>query len=135
MIVELARDLSEIHRLAEAVEGWCDAEGVPMDAAMQLNLALDELITNTISYGYDGAPDKPHIAVRLDREADWLTVVLEDDARPFDPLSRPPPDTEAALEDREIGGLGIHFVRSFMDEVAYRRDGDRNILTLRKKIA
>jgi anti-sigma regulatory factor (Ser/Thr protein kinase) len=60
---------------------------------------------------------------------------IEDDAQPFNPLEAPPPDVNAPLRERPLGGLGIHLARTMMDAMAYRRENGKNILTIRKKIA
>ena len=65
----------------------------------------------------------------------WVVAVVSDDGIAFDPLEVPPPDLESSLEDRPVGGLGVHFMLTLMDEVTYRREGDRNVLTMRKSYA
>ncbi len=130
--IGLANDLQEIARVAEAVEDFCARIGAPAKAAFQIGLALDELLTNTISYGFpDGG--RHQIVVELAREGADIVVELIDDGVAFNPLDAPPPDLEASLEDRKIGGLGVHFVRTTMDAVAYSRRGGRNHLQLRKR--
>lgn len=134
VLVTLKNRLPEIRRLSAAVEAYGEVQAIPDKVVFQVNLALDELLTNIISYGYaDGAEHE--IAVRLSLDQRTLTVEIEDDARPFNPLDRPPPDLEAPLEARPIGGLGVHLVRTFMDSVEYRQDEGRNRLTLRKTLA
>ena len=126
----LKNDPSEIARTAEAIEAYGESHGWPMKWVMNLNLSLDELITNIVSYGYrDG--EEHEIRITLTEEEGSLKVVLEDDGIPFDPLSdAPDPDLDADVEERRIGGLGVHFVKSLMDEVAYERRGGCNRLTL-----
>jgi anti-sigma regulatory factor (Ser/Thr protein kinase) len=106
-----------------------------MATCLHVTLALDELFTNVISYGYDGgAKGDRDIVVELGVKDGELTVALEDDGRAFDPTSMPPPDIDADLEDRAIGGLGIHFVRNFMDSVDYNRTNGYNRLMMRKSL-
>ena len=126
----LKNDLSELARSAEAIEAHGEFHGWPMKWIMNLNLSLDELLTNVISYGYrDG--EEHEIRVTLTEEEGSLAVVLEDDGVAFDPFSDAPvPDIDADVEERPIGGLGVHFVKSLMDEVAYERRDDRNRITL-----
>lgn len=125
--------LTEIARLADRVRAFCAEHGVSEAIAFRINLALEEVLANTIKYGY--ADDVAHeIAVELQQTRDGLTVEIDDDARPFDPTQAATPDLSAPLEERSIGGLGIHFVRTMMDEVRYRRDGGRNRLTLVKRL-
>jgi anti-sigma regulatory factor (Ser/Thr protein kinase) len=126
-------DLSEIGRIAAQVEAFCAERGLGDEVAQAVNLSLDELLTNTISYGYDDAAGHV-IDVELATDGDRLTVVLRDDARAFDPTEAETPDLDADLDDRPLGGLGIHLVRSFMDDVSYSRSNGYNLLTLTKFI-
>lgn len=129
----LRNDLEEIGRLAAAVEAFCEARGLGEGVAHALNLALDELLVNTISYGYDDAGDH-EIAVGLTVGAGRVTMTIRDDARAFDPTLAPDPDIDAELDDRPIGGLGIHIVRAMMDEIGYQRADGKNLLTLTKRV-
>ncbi|MCP4560799.1 MAG: ATP-binding protein [Bosea sp.] len=95
----------------------------------KLNLALDELITNTIAYGYAERKDG-EIDIEMRRHDDRVVVRLIDQAVAFDPFEVAVADTTSSLEDRPVGGLGIHFVRTLIDEVSYSRDDDRNVITL-----
>ena len=114
------------------IEEFCAARDLAPSVAFALNLSLDELLTNTISYGYDdGDSHRIDVAVRMEGSA--IVVEISDDAKPFDPADAPRPDTGAAIEDRPIGGLGVHFVREMMDGFRYSRSGGRNIVTLTKE--
>ena len=95
----------------------------------RVTLVIEELVVNIINHGHDdGVHD---IEIAMTSEPDALTVEIIDDGRPFDPLSdAPEPDLDSLLEDRPVGGLGIHLVRTMMDEVHYRREQDRNHTTL-----
>ncbi|MBN9525922.1 MAG: ATP-binding protein [Alphaproteobacteria bacterium] len=132
--IRVRNSLDEIARLAEQVDAFCETHGIGPGIAYNLNLAFDELITNTISYGYDDQAEH-EIVVRIAASDKAVEAEIVDDARAFDPLSREDPDVDADLDDREIGGLGIFFVKQFMDEVAYRREGDYNVVALRKGLA
>lgn len=116
--------------LLEAAEAHLEDSGVPPGAAAQLMIALDEVISNALSHGGNGAP--PVVGVRVDVAAGTVTVEVSDDGGAFDPLSVPPPDTTLSVEDRPIGGLGIHFLRELMSEVSYRRENRRNCLRFSK---
>jgi len=130
--LRVANQLPEIARLADRVAAFCAERGVPAAVAYRLNLALEEILTNTINYGY--ADSGSHeIAIELEQTAEGVTVEIDDDARPFDLTQVPAPDLAAPIEQRPIGGLGLHFVRTMMDEVRYRRDGSRNRVTLVKR--
>ena len=123
----------EIRRLAALLEGFGEANGLSPKLIFNLNLSFDELLTNIISYGYDD--DAAHeIEVSVTLTDELLTATLEEAARPFDPLTAPKPDLDAALERRPVGGLGIHLVKTLMDDVAYERRHGRNRLVMRKAI-
>ena len=123
----------EIQRLGVAAERFAAEHQLSDDDMMAVNLVLDEVITNTIDYGYDDDADH-EIRVTLAVEGDRLTIEVEDDARHFDPLQRPPPDLDLPLEERPVGGLGIHIVRTLMETVEYQRRDGRNVLTMHKTI-
>jgi anti-sigma regulatory factor (Ser/Thr protein kinase) len=133
LILRIANDVAELSRVAESVDLYCDANGVPADAAFNINVVLEELLMNTISYGFTDA--QPHeIAVTIAKDRDTIAVEISDDGQAFDPLQAATPDLDAPLAERRIGGLGIHFVKTMMDTVEYRRADGRNHVTLRKRI-
>ena len=126
----LRNDLSELARIADVIESHGESRGWPAKWVLNLNLSLDELITNTVSYGYQDT-DEHEIRVTLSERNGALVTVLEDDGIAYDPFtSAPAPDLEAGVEERPIGGLGVYFVKTLMDEVAYERIDDHNRITL-----
>lgn len=128
-----ANDLAEIRRVIAALETFGEDHALPPRVVTHMSLALDELMTNIITYGFD-TPGPHSITLTLDLDDDALTVELNDGGRPFNPLQMPPPDLDLEIEDRPIGGLGIHLVRKMMDDVRYARTDGRNVLTLRKTV-
>ena len=135
LTLTLKNDLAELTRAAEAIETHGESRGWPMKWIMNATLSLDELITNIVSYGYRDREER-EILVTLTEEDGALVVVLEDDGIAFDPFSAAPePDLEAGVEERRIGGLGVYFVKSLMDEVAYERRDGRNRITLIQRAA
>jgi serine/threonine-protein kinase RsbW len=124
---------SEIPRAAERVEAFCARHDIAPAVGFAINVSLEELLANTMSYGYED--DGEHeIVVQIWREDVDLVIEIADDARPFDPTRAAPPNLDGTLEERPIGGLGIHLVRNMMDRMEYRRDGQRNRVMLRKRI-
>ena len=114
---------------------------VPMRASGKdvalLEMVADEIFTNVMSYAYEleQCPDKwVTLEMCLDLDGETVTMTFIDGGRPFDPLKAPTPDITLSASERAIGGLGIHIVRSVMEDVHYARDADKNILTTRKKI-
>ena len=100
---------------------------------MNINLALEELISNIIFYGYEDH-NEHLIYVHFAIEDGYLITVIEDDGKAFNPLERPEVDTSTLLDDKPIGGLGIHFVKNLMDDLKYERVADKNTLTLTCKL-
>jgi sigma-B regulation protein RsbU (phosphoserine phosphatase) len=127
----LSSRLSELERLTELLTEFGGRHGLAPKTLHDLNLALEEIVANIISYGY--TDNREHeIKVRLSAEAGEIKAEVEDDGEPFNPLEAPEPDTEKSLEERTIGGLGIHLVRKLTDRLEYKREGGRNLLTVRK---
>jgi sigma-B regulation protein RsbU (phosphoserine phosphatase) len=123
----------EIAVLTENVKHFFAVHKIPEQAAFQIDLSLDELLTNTISYGYQDTGEH-EIVVKFVLLNETLTVEIRDDGIPFNPLEQPEPDLTRNIEERPIGGLGIHLVRKTMDAADYRREGNYNILTIKKNI-
>ena len=130
LTLTLKNDLSELARIAEEIEAHGESRGWPAKWIMNLNISLDELITNIVSYGYRDSGEH-EIRVTLTERSGSLVVVLEDDGMAFDPFTTvPEPDLDADVEERRIGGLGVYFVKTLMDEATYERLDDRNRITL-----
>ena len=123
-------DLSELARIAAAIEAHGESHGWPAKWILNLNISLDELITNIVSYGYQDS-DEHEIRVTLAQRNGSLVTVLEDDGIEFDPFTdAPEPDLDASVAERRIGGLGVYFVKTLMDEAIYERLDGRNRITL-----
>lgn len=130
----IANRLDEIARLAETVDTFCNHNRLEPATAYAVNLALDELLTNTISYGYSDEAEH-RIEVALSVKDGNLLVRVRDDAIAFDPTALAAPELEADLEERSVGGLGVYFVHTLMDAVSYQRVDDHNELTMVKHAA
>jgi anti-sigma regulatory factor (Ser/Thr protein kinase) len=123
----------EQQRLLRALEEFAAANHLPATVRQAADLALEEHLTNIISYAHDD--NLPHpIRIQLELVEDQLVVEVRDQGKPFNPLLRPQVDTTVPLEAKPIGGLGIHLMRRFMDKLEYRREGGQNILTMRKRL-
>ena len=123
--ITINNDIAQIGQLAERVLAFGRENDLPEELVWELRLVLEEIVTNIISYGYDDQADHV-IKVRIINSEQDVTLTVRDDARPFNLLEHPVPDLEIPLEDRPVGGLGIHMVRQIMDEVDYQRAGGRN---------
>jgi sigma-B regulation protein RsbU (phosphoserine phosphatase) len=129
---KLHNKLSEFRRFNQTLMEFGQHHGLAPAVVHDLNLALEEILTNIISYGYTDT-EQHEIRVRLSMRPGEVKAEVEDDGQSFNPLAAPEPHTAKALEERTIGGLGIHLVRTLMDGLEYKRQADRNILTIRKK--
>ena len=126
-------NLVEIERLGQVVAEFVESHQLPAGLTFAVNVALEEILTNIISYGY--TDNKEHdILIRLSCTEGEVIAEVEDNGRPFNPLEVAEPDTSKPLEDRSVGGLGIHLARKLMDELAYRRQEGKNLLVLKKRI-
>ncbi len=130
--IQFKNNLSELERLNLVLAEFGERYHLPSKVLFNLNLALEEILTNIISYGYDNR-EEHEIIVRLSLEQGELTAEVEDDGRPFNPLEAPEPDLNKSLEERSVGGLGIHLVRKLMDELEYRRQEGRNLFMIKIK--
>ena len=115
------------------VEQFGAENGVPGDVVNDINIALDEALSNILSYAY-GPDEQSDIVVRLAYQPGEVRVEIEDTGPPFDPLRAAPPDLGKSVHDRSVGGLGILFIKSLMDEVAYARIDGKNRLQLTKRL-
>ena len=130
--ISLANDLQELARIAERIDEFCDDRNLGPQIGYAVNLSVDEILTNTISYGYDdGEPHEIEIVVSM--QGDAIVVVIVDDSAAFDLSQTPDADVESSVEERALGGLGLFLVHQMMDGVEYRHMGGRNVVTLTKK--
>ena len=129
--VILKNDLTEIDKLNDSFNEFCEQYKIPSAVYRKFNIVFDELINNIVSYGYTD-DDEHELKVIINITEDKLVVSIEDDATAFNPLNLATPDTEASIEDREIGGLGVHMVKKLMDNVSYKRFIKKNMTTLYK---
>ena len=137
--IALTNDLRKIARVAAGIDEFCSAHALAPEIAYSVNLAIDELLTNTISHGYDD--EEPHrIEVILRLEGNMVVVAIVDDSAPFDPTEMREQDINALMDGEEIGGpemdgLGMLLVNRTMDGVEYRRQDGCNVVTLTKNAA
>ena len=131
--LKVANKLGALPRVATDLEAFCSRHGIPYRDINRFNLALEEVLTNVISYGFpNGGRHEIDVAIRYRDGA--LQATVSDDGVAFDPLAQPTPDIHAPVEQRSVGGLGIHLVRELSDALDYRRDGGRNVLSFRLRM-
>ena len=127
--VSLSPRLSAVRSLAQMVEEFGDANKLPDQQIYMINLALDELITNTVSYGLRGIA-RPKIEVGLQVDDASLILSIVDNGQKFDPTESTNADVSSPVDERPIGGLGLHLIKAFADRVKYEYAGGKNRLTL-----
>jgi sigma-B regulation protein RsbU (phosphoserine phosphatase) len=127
--IKIENQLAEISRVNQQFNEFAADNNVPKAVSRKMNLVFDDLLNNVISYAYKDR-QKHEIDIRIEVTKDRLAVTISDDGVPFNPFGTATPDTTLSVEDREIGGLGIHLVRSMMDEVDYQRRTDKNVVRL-----
>ena len=127
--LELGGNPAELERMAAAVEEFAEQQGWPDGIDFKVNLALEELVLNVITHGRPEGPVEVEVTVTSSH--DLITVRISDNGEAFNPLpDAPEPEVESSVADREVGGLGIHLVRTMMDDMRYRRELGRNLLTM-----
>lgn len=131
MEIRLKNDFAEIPPAADAVDGFLVEQGAGPEILYLARLVIEELVSNSIKYGYD---DQAVHEIRIEARVEKGTMILEitDDGHPFNPLEAPEPAMHLPVNERPIGGLGLHLVRSMSDSVEYKRSGSTNIVTVRK---
>jgi serine/threonine-protein kinase RsbW len=129
----IGNKIAEMKKVVDFVDQFGATHGIPKVITNNLNLCLDELLNNTISYAYE---DKQahDIVVNLELTRGLLAAEVQDDGKPFDLRKAAPATTAGPLQSRRVGGLGLHFVSSLTDEVAYMRAGRHNVVRIRKKL-
>jgi anti-sigma regulatory factor (Ser/Thr protein kinase) len=124
--------IAEIPVLAEKIDDLASEWDLSPALAMNINLVIEEAISNIIFYAFnDKAKHEIKISISINNKK--LVIEITDDGIPFDPLSLAEPDITLPAEERPIGGLGIFLITQLMDEVNYKRQKNRNLLTLIKK--
>ena len=112
---------------------FAETYGMPVEARRRIDVAIDDLLANVLSHGQTGL-DPCSVTVEVALEKERVTVTITDDGPEFDPFGREAPDTTLSVEEREIGGLGIHLVKQLMDNVSYQRQEGRNVVVLVKEL-
>jgi len=133
LTLQIQASLSTVSSANETASCWLADRNAPPEVQYLANLAVEELVTNCIKYGYEDAAEHM-IEVKLQISGNELAVTVTDDGRPFNPLELPEPDVRLPIEDRPIGGLGIYLLRRMSDHMDYVRVAGKNSVTLRKSM-
>ncbi len=133
-VLKVTAERKDLAGMRAFVENAAAGEFVDKEALADMLLAVNEDLTNIILYGYHDRPG--NIEIEVGYERDSLVVVIRDWAAPFDPSSVPPPDLSIPLELRPLGGMGVHMMRNFTDEMVYRPgpNGSNELVLVKKGV-
>ena len=131
--LRIKNQISELEKVAQFVEEIGEELGLSMELQMNLNLVMEEMVTNVIFYAY---PEGEVADIELLAKSDGkeLTFVLSDQGKEFDPTAKEDTDLDVNPADRELGGMGIFIVKNIMNKVTYQRLEGKNLLTMTKGI-
>ena len=132
--ITLPATVENIGKITAFVEGRMEEKNCPLKQIMQVSMAVDEVMANVAMYAYAPGTGDVTVAVDFDDGSRTVSITFIDRGVAFDPLAKEDPDVTLPAEQRKIGGLGIFLVKKTMDDVAYRREGDKNVLCIKKKV-
>ncbi len=132
--MELVNSLDELHKVNKTLEQLREKWKLEMSILMNLNLCLEEALTNIIFYAYEEKDKYPIIITFEHSNERSVSIILEDKGKAFNPLRVKNPDLNADVKNRKIGSLGVFFIKNFMDEVEYTRSRNTNRLRMLKRI-
>ena len=130
--LEVVANFDALPAAMDQLSCWLEQRQAAPSAAYLSTLALEEIVTNCIKYGYDDQAEHV-IHVQVELSPDGMTIVVEDDGHPFNTLEQVEPDTNLPIEERPLGGLGLHLLRKLSDRMDYAWKNGRNQVTLHKK--
>ena len=126
----LQASVDNLNRVLEFVDGQLEVMGCPMKKQMQIDVAVEELFVNIASYAY--VPGTGQATIRVEQEPSMVSITFVDSGIPYNPLAKEDPDVTLSAAERQIGGLGIYMAKKSMDDISYRYEDGKNILTIRK---
>lgn len=132
--LELAATTENLNAVLAFVDEELEAVGCSMRSQMQIDIAVEEIFVNIAHYAYSPEVGKATIRVEVQPEPPTVVLTFLDQGVPYDPLAKADPDVSLSAEERQVGGLGIFMVKKSMDDVQYRYENGRNILTLKKNL-
>ncbi len=131
--INLTKNISDLTMLVTKLEKFFEENNIS-SISMPITLILEELYTNTITHGASDGRDI-FIEVNLGIDKNELVMTYKDNGIPFNVLKLPDPDLTASIEKREVGGLGIHYVKTLTDSVEYDYLEKQNVLKMKKKLS
>ena len=134
MELTIHNQASEVPAVHQALDRFGAQQALREQDLARLHVAIEEHLTNIITHGYN--PEQTGtIRVRFDINSSALRIEIEDDASPYNPMEAPEVDTSLPLDEKPMGGLGVHLIRKSVDNLKYLRAGERNVLVMIKRLA
>lgn len=135
-MTELTLDaaVENLDQVLAFVDEQLESANCPPKIQMQIDIAVEELFVNIARYAYQPGKGTATVQVGMEKEPLAAVITLIDGGVPYDPLKKPDPDVTLSAEERKIGGLGIYMVKKSMDDMQYRYEDGKNILTIRKRL-
>ena len=131
--LRIKNQMAELEKVSQFIDEIGEELGLSMELIMNLNLVMEEMVVNVISYAYPEDTDA-EIELLAKSDANELTLVLSDQGKEFDPTTKKDSDMSVNPAERELGGMGIYIVKNLMNKVTYQRLEGRNLLTMTKSI-
>jgi serine/threonine-protein kinase RsbW len=131
--LRIKNQMAELEKVSQFIDEIGEELGLSMELIMNLNLVMEEMVVNVISYAYPEGTDA-EIELLAKSDANELTLVLSDQGKEFDPTKKKDSDMSVNPAERELGGMGIYIVKNLMNKVTYQRLEGRNLLTMTKSI-
>jgi len=129
LFISFQNDMQELTHVLQLVNVFLEPRELQSKLVYAVNLIMEEILVNIIKYGYDDE-DSREIEVRIGVEEEEVALTVVDDGKEFNPLTVPPPDHSKSAMERIEEGLGLQFVRHMRNAMEYRREGDKNILSI-----
>ncbi|MEE0957293.1 MAG: ATP-binding protein [Ruminococcus sp.] len=130
-VLEVTADVNKLRDVLDFIDSLLEEAGCPMKVQMQIDLAVEELFVNIANYAYTDGKGKAQISALVTKQNAEITFI--DSGIPYDPLAKPDPDITLSADVRPIGGLGIFLSKKLMDEVTYKYEDSKNVLTIKKQ--
>lgn len=133
--ITLEATIENIGKVTDFVDDFLEEYQCPFKSKMQIDIAIDELFGNIANYAYGDQTGEATVCVEWNESNSFITISFIDQGIPFNPLETEEPDITLSVEERKIGGLGIHLVKKNMDEIEYQYVDGKNQLKISKKIS
>lgn len=134
MEITVPATIENVEKVTNFVNTELDKLGCPSKAKAEIDIAIDELFSNIANYAYNPEIGKATVKFEIENNPQAVIITFMDNGKPFDPLLREDPNINLAIEDRDIGGLGIFMVKKTMDSVEYEYKDNHNILKIKKQL-